>query len=322
MARRLTNLLLTVLLVGLVATGFVGWIWPVDAVWPTYSLHRALGVALVLASGWKYGIARASLARRVPRADCSILPGGLLALATLATALLGLGWTLGLLSFDAFWGYSPLNVHVFVGVGLLVPLLAHAALRWERGPPTSRLVGRRSVLRLGGIGAAALAAAWLVGPSGARRFTGSKHAGSFSGNAYPSTIWFLDAVPRLDPATWLMTVGGAEVTYQQLTTAFPLRELTAVLDCTGGWWSEQRWQGVSLGDLLDAAGVGAGSHATVVSVTGHAWRFPLDELRGAIVATHVGGEVLTPEHGFPARLAIPGRRGFQWVKWVDRIDIA
>ena len=62
--------------------------------------------------------------------------------------------------------------------------------------------------------------------------------------------------------------------------------------------------------------------AEVVSVTGHRWSFPLDELRGAILATHVGGEPLTPGHGYPVRLVAPNRRGFQWIKWVDRIEIA
>jgi DMSO/TMAO reductase YedYZ molybdopterin-dependent catalytic subunit len=30
---------------------------------------------------------------------------------------------------------------------------------------------------------------------------------------------------------------------------------------------------------------------------------------------------LTAGHGFPVRIVAPGRRGFWWVKWVDRIAI-
>jgi DMSO/TMAO reductase YedYZ molybdopterin-dependent catalytic subunit len=35
----------------------------------------------------------------------------------------------------------------------------------------------------------------------------------------------------------------------------------------------------------------------------------------------VGGEPLTHEHGAPARLVALGRRGFEWVKWVVRIEV-
>ena len=38
-----------------------------------------------------------------------------------------------------------------------------------------------------------------------------------------------------------------------------------------------------------------------------------------LLATHVGGEPISPGHGAPVRLVAPNRRGFQWVKWVDRI---
>jgi DMSO/TMAO reductase YedYZ molybdopterin-dependent catalytic subunit len=136
----------------------------------------------------------------------------------------------------------------------------------------------------------------------------------------PTTIWTLDAVPSLDTATWRLAVGDASFSYADLA-ALPRREVTAVLDCTGGWWSEQRWTGVRVGDLLDAAGLG-GTEARVTSVTGHSQTFPVDELREALLATHLGGKPLSAEHGHPARLVAPGRRGFQWIKWVARIEVA
>ena len=40
-----------------------------------------------------------------------------------------------------------------------------------------------------------------------------------------------------------------------------------------------------------------------------------------LLATHVGDEPLSPGHGAPVRLVAPGRRGFQWVKWIDRIEV-
>ena len=104
--------------------------------------------------------------------------------------------------------------------------------------------------------------------------------------------------------------------------AQPTAEAQAVLDCTGGWWTEQVWRGARVGDVLAGAGpLPDATEAAVQSVTGHRIVFPLDELRAAVLATHVGGEPLSIAHGFPVRLAAPGRRGYYWVKWVSRIDV-
>ncbi|MBA2451302.1 MAG: molybdopterin-dependent oxidoreductase [Chloroflexi bacterium] len=335
MPRRLTNLLLYLLVVAEVATGILGWLLPEARALPLYDLHRLFGTALVLLLFWKQVVVRSSLRRRLGRghADRSVLVGALTGLALLGTLGLGLAWTLQLVSFDALWGYSPLNIHVFLALGTLPLLLWHLLRRRERGSLAKDLATRRSALRLVGLSIGALFA-WQAfervadarAAAGSRRASGSKHAGSFSGNDFPVTIWQLDRIPGLDPATWRLGVGGrvavpASLSYADLD-ALESREMTTVIDCTGGWWSEQVWQGVSVGDVLAASGVAAGASAVeVVSVTGHHWTFPLDELRGALLATRVGGETLTPGHGYPVRLVAPGRRGFQWIKWVDRLEV-
>jgi DMSO/TMAO reductase YedYZ molybdopterin-dependent catalytic subunit len=60
---------------------------------------------------------------------------------------------------------------------------------------------------------------------------------------------------------------------------------------------------------------------TVRSVTGYRWSLPLDEARGALLATHLSGDRLDHGHGYPVRLVAPDRRGFQWVKWVEEIEV-
>ena len=58
-----------------------------------------------------------------------------------------------------------------------------------------------------------------------------------------------------------------------------------------------------------------------ISVTGYRWALPLTEARDALLAATVGDEPLAHSHGAPLRLVAPNRRGFQWVKWVVRLDI-
>jgi DMSO/TMAO reductase YedYZ molybdopterin-dependent catalytic subunit len=59
----------------------------------------------------------------------------------------------------------------------------------------------------------------------------------------------------------------------------------------------------------------------VRSATGYERRFPLADAGRLLLATRVAGEPLSPGHGSPARIVAPGRRGFWWVKWVERIEV-
>ena len=74
--------------------------------------------------------------------------------------------------------------------------------------------------------------------------------------------------------------------------------------------------------MLDAAGVAGGARdVTVRSATGWAAVLPLAEARRCLLATGVAGEDLPLENGAPLRLVVPDRRGLDWVKWVDRIEV-
>ncbi|OLC57253.1 MAG: hypothetical protein AUH85_03880 [Chloroflexi bacterium 13_1_40CM_4_68_4] len=317
MPRRLTNLVLLALTTGLVGTGVGGWALPLDLAAPLFPLHRALAVALALAVAWKAGMARRSLSRRVPRGDASVALGAGAALALAVSLVIGFGWSAGALGPASFGGYSALNVHVFAGVGLALVVAAHLALRWERRPPLGKALSRRAALRVGALGIAAFALTSLLDSlEPLRRLTGSKHAGSFTGNGLPVTTWTFDSVPNVDVGSWRLDVAGRSLSYDELTV-LPRHQLAAVLDCTSGWWSEQHWSGVRLGEILRNV---AAREVRVVSVTGHAWTFPRVEADSMLLATHLGDETLSPAHGYPLRLVAPGRRGFQWVKWVSRIE--
>ena len=49
--------------------------------------------------------------------------------------------------------------------------------------------------------------------------------------------------------------------------------------------------------------------------------FLRDDLRHALLATRMNGAPLPRDHGFPARLVVPGWYGCACIKWVDRIEL-
>jgi DMSO/TMAO reductase YedYZ molybdopterin-dependent catalytic subunit len=336
--RRLTNLLLLLLATGLALSGLLGWISPDVSAGPWYELHRLFGLGLLLTLFWKAPIVRGSLTRRLARPSLrrTTIPGLLTGLSALGALVLGLGWTFGVLQVESFGGYSPLNVHVELGL-LLLPLLGwHLSRRWERKPPLPQLLARRRALVQFGALAVGTLAGWrlldaLIGgevQAGERRPSASRHIGSFTGNAFTAEIWQFDGVPLLEPESWRLEVAGPRgqavaLSLDQLD-ALPRSTMDVVLDCTGGWWTEQRWTGWRVADVFALAGwpeqTATEGMAEVVSVTGHRWAFPLTDLRAMLLATHLGDETISPGHGAPVRLIAPGRRGMQWVKWVSRIE--
>jgi len=79
---------------------------------------------------------------------------------------------------------------------------------------------------------------------------------------------------------------------------------------------------VRVGDVLAAYGAAGARQVEVISVTDHRWTFDRTEVEQALLATHVQGEPLSPAHGYPLRLVVPGRRGFLWIKWVSELVVA
>jgi DMSO/TMAO reductase YedYZ molybdopterin-dependent catalytic subunit len=283
--------------------------------------HGIFGMAVVLLIPWKSRVVRGGLRRARASRWLSLLLAALALLALIA----GLGSATGLVRSIA--GETGLWVHIAVAL-MVVPLVAwHVWARRVR--PRRTDLSRRALLRAGvvavgaaGLYGASVAANSVLGLPGARRrFTGSYETASFRPEAMPFTSWLLDAVPAVDPEQWRLTIkdgqGRRELTLAELARSGT--QVRATLDCTSGWYSSQDWTGVPLGTLLHR-GTGAQS-VYVHSVTGYWVRFPIDDLGRLLLATQVGGAPLSAGHGFPVRLVAPGRRGYWWVKWVDRVEV-
>lgn len=298
-----------------------------------FALHGALGLGILLLLAWKLlRVYPRLVGRRFgDRATAVSVAALLLVLLTLGS---GVAWT----AWQWPLGYpNGLNWHVIFGLALTPAAVAHMALRFK---PLRRadLQGRRAALRFVAVLTAG-GALWLAQngaaavarlPGARRRFTGSYEVGSSQGLAFPVTMWMLDRPAPVDPAAWQVRVGGAVARPLALSVhelaSMPQAAVQAVLDCTGGWYTEQVWRGVRAGDLLDAVQPQPDAVAvSFVSVTGYRWSLPLAEARAALLATHVErwGEATALDHGrgAPLRLVAPGRRGFQWVKWIERIEV-
>jgi hypothetical protein len=322
MAGRRTNLALLVLLGAALLSGVLayglgsGWARPVVIV------HGIVGLAVILLAPWKSVIARRGLRRRRPGGWASVTLTVLVAAAILFGVLHATGLAVDLGPVTA--------MQLHVGAALLsIPLAVwHVLARRIRPRPTD--LSRRSLLRagvlLGGAGAAYAATEGLVRlgslPGADRRFTGSFEQGSFRPQAMPVTQWLNDPVPELDASPWRLVVRTSEG-----ERAWTLEELDAfgdrvraTIDCTGGWYAIQDWEGAWLSRL--AADPGESRSVLVRSVTGYPRRFPVRDLGRLLVAIRAGGRPLDAGHGFPARIVAPGRRGFWWVKWIDRVELS
>jgi DMSO/TMAO reductase YedYZ molybdopterin-dependent catalytic subunit len=143
-------------------------------------------------------------------------------------------------------------------------------------------------------------------------------------------------VPRVDVAKWSVKVSGMvdreiSLTYEQLT-ALPIFEQYVTLACVsnevgGDLVGNALWRGVHLRDVLTMAGVKDGATQIVGrSVDGFTVGFPtewaMDPRRDPMIAVGMNGEPLPVEHGFPARLIIPGLYGYvSATKWLVEIEL-
>ncbi|RAL38745.1 hypothetical protein DM860_013426 [Cuscuta australis] len=147
------------------------------------------------------------------------------------------------------------------------------------------------------------------------------------------------------------------LTVEQLANEFPYREFPATLVCAGNRRKEQNmvrktngfnwgaaavstsvWRGVPLVAVLKRCGIysrrrgalnvcfegaedlpgagGSSKYGTSISR-----EMAMDPARDIVVAYMQNGEKLTPDHGFPVRMIIPGFIGGRMVKWLKRIIV-
>lgn len=143
-------------------------------------------------------------------------------------------------------------------------------------------------------------------------------------------------VPVVDASTWRLKVTGmvdreVEIGFSELL-AKPLTEHIVTLMCVsnevgGDLVGTASWLGYPIRELLAEAGPRPGADMVLSrSVDGFTAGSPLDVLmeadRTSLLAVGMNGEPLPIEHGFPARLVVPGLYGYvSATKWVVELKV-
>jgi sulfane dehydrogenase subunit SoxC len=153
-------------------------------------------------------------------------------------------------------------------------------------------------------------------------------------------------IARCAAETWTLSLtdaaGNKKIVSLDQIKALPAREVTAALECAGNPEDPDKplrivsnavWRGPTLRSLLAAM---AAHDARYVWMTGVDWGgyagettdgyvkdIPIAKAmdEDVIVAYDMNGAPLTPEHGFPLRLVVPGFYGTNSVKWLSAISL-
>jgi DMSO/TMAO reductase YedYZ molybdopterin-dependent catalytic subunit len=140
--------------------------------------------------------------------------------------------------------------------------------------------------------------------------------------------------PPIDSETWTLDIEGAvgepySLSYDELLEHGESVEQPTTMVCIsnqvgGDLIGTGHWSGVPLSALVGAAepaetAVDVVTHAE----DGYSEAIPIGliEREDILIAYGLGERTLPAEHGFPARLLVPGRYGMKMTKWIDRIEV-
>lgn len=133
------------------------------------------------------------------------------------------------------------------------------------------------------------------------------------------------------PAEWAVSITGC-INRECRWTTDELRSLdqhaiVTDIHCVTRWSRlDVPFRGVPLAVLLDEAGVTAEARFlsfVARSDRGHSSSLPLADAlaAGTLIALEADNAPLTPEHGGPVRVVVPGRYFYKSVKWLERIEV-
>lgn len=142
------------------------------------------------------------------------------------------------------------------------------------------------------------------------------------------------ADPTVNGSTWQLSIGGLvthpyTLTYHELTS-LPTKQQYETLMCISNevgdeYISNALWEGVPLVNLLQRTGEIKPGATKVVLHAADGYSDSIHLVKAleptTLVAIRMNGDTLPQEHGYPARLLVPGIYGMKHVKWITRIEV-
>jgi hypothetical protein len=198
-------------------------------------------------------------------------------------------------------------------------------------PPATPAISRRGLLAATGLGIGTVAVT-VVGQSATplesisllspRKPTKGPQGCAVHRTADQAKVLALATAPD-----WKLKITGPrpyEISLAELE-AMPTQDAMFPIACIEGWSTNVHWRGVPLLDLITRAGGNANSRVRFQSLeTGqffsHSEIFG-PQLSKALLATHINGERLDIDHGYPLRLVAPNRAGAFQTKWLSEIKV-
>jgi DMSO/TMAO reductase YedYZ molybdopterin-dependent catalytic subunit len=137
-------------------------------------------------------------------------------------------------------------------------------------------------------------------------------------------------VPAFNPQTWNLSVCGATRCGREYSwswaevSALPRCEVVADLHCVTRFTIPgNRWAGVAAAELLRRVPpADAVTHVMVWADYGYSANVRIADFAAetTLLATHLDGVPLAPEHGYPMRLVVPALYAWKSVKWLRAIE--
>jgi hypothetical protein len=329
----------------------------------TQGLHIAVGTALfplLLVKLWsvypnlfRFPPLR-SIRHAVERASVAVLVAS--ALVQVTTGFLNvLNW------YPFGWFFPP--VHRFLGYVLVGSVLLHIGVKlpdilyglkakvadadvlteipWNENPdshsnagdlpaPPTPGISRRGVLAAAGTGIGVIVVTSVgqtvtplepIGLLAVRRWTKGPQGVPVNRTAEQAKVaqlataagWSLEVT---GPRPYALTLAEVE--------AGARHEARLPITCVEGWSVGATWRGLSLLEVIEAAGGNADSRVQLLSLEQEGYNHSFIEgpqLSAALLATHVNGQRLSVDHGYPLRLISPDRPGVLNTKWLARIEV-
>ena len=133
---------------------------------------------------------------------------------------------------------------------------------------------------------------------------------------------------RANDPFWTLQVSGHDRRY-----AIDLDDLTRLsvhdesfpISCVEGWSVGANWRGMRLIDVIERVGGDSGSRVRLTSLE-PSGSYNVSYVDGpqvshALLATHLNGQRLDLDHGYPLRLIAPNRAGVLNTKWLSKVEV-